>query len=614
MRYCLSIRLDDAAAAPFSFRNQRIRDFLETEKAVRPEPYISLATLAYERQAPGLLERNWQQPWYNDEHHFLFLAGHVLFRNRQIKGNNYAPTPREVLEILLNQEEAHHEMLKGEYCLVLLRKSGRQVDIYSSPLSLRPAFFSLAGGQLTFTNYLAAFRQYQELAIDKQGLVEFALFDHCLHSRTVYENVHLIPGGWHYRIAGGRCTNKMTYDVAAWHTPNPRPRQETLGEINAALKSAITNYVDSTGSLNVALTGGFDGRLNFSFIKKEDYPKIRAFSYGMPGSNQVSIPAGIARKLGFGYRPVLLSESFEKAFAEWGKDSILLSCGLTGFNRAVYPYAYNRIKDYSRSCLIGQYDMIRPIYNNPAGVIFNAFSRPLFYGTYGAFKENYQAFARRSFLDEALFTGEIRDAIYEEVRARHVEPYPNLTEGLRYFFFLLRESMRKYLHTEFHLADVFVDDFVSFADLDYLEVLFDSAYAGIYKGLFAKNQWQRRKAHDLYVDLMALNNDRLNGFYNDRFLKPGWLKYGLGGLALAAAGKQMAKLRNRLIGNDTFRMERWAVPFYQANRDAILEKSPYFDSTSLRRFDGQKPGDSGTGYRYNRMISLKLWLRHIEIN
>lgn len=615
MRYCLSISLERAVVQPFSFAGCLIRDFLSEEKVFQPEPYISLTALRYEREQPGLLEQNWANPCYDDERHFIFLAGSVLFRNGKAKGGRFAPTPEEVLDILLREGDRHYESLKGNYYLVLLCKEQMEASVYASPMSLFPAFAHFIGKHLMFSNYLEAFHAHRRLSIDPRGLAEFALFDHCLHNRAIYENVKLIPGGYCCRYsADGSTGERLAYDVADWYTPAPKPREEALEQINESLKSAIGSYVQRAGRFNIALTGGFDGRLNFSFIEKKDYPKLRAFSYGAPGSEQISIPAGIARRLGFRYEPVFFGPEFEREFPRHGLDAIMLSCGLAGFNRGMYPYAYGILKDFSRSCIIGQCDFIRPIYNNPAGVIFNEFSRAAFYGGFDAFKTAYRAFAHQSFLEPSLFTEQTAEAVFEEIRDRYITPYQHLDENLRYFFFLLRESIMKYWHTEFHLVGIFVDDYVPFADLDYLEALFGSAYAGIYKGLFARNQWGRRKAHDLYVDLMALNNDKLNYFFNDRYLKPGWLKYGLAGLALSAAGKQLARIRDKRAGNTTFRMEDWARSFYRLNREHILQDSALFKTGLISRFLDGKVEDSGTGYRFNRIISQKIWLSHLGIS
>jgi hypothetical protein len=168
----------------------------------------------------------------------------------------------------------------------------------------------------------------------------------------------------------------------------------------------------------------------------------------------------------------------------------------------------------------------------------------------------------------------------------------------------------KYWHTEFHIVDIYVDDYVSFADLDYLELLFRSEYAGIYKGLFAKSHFHRKRPHDLYIQLMKINNNRLNYFFNDRFFMPGWLRMGLFGIVISGIGKKIAAFRNRIAGNDAFDMVKWSGSFYKKFDEEINRPTDVFDKETIKQQLLAVNSDSGMSYRFNRAISLKIWLQN----
>lgn len=612
MRYFLHIDLNKKVNQRYSFENTEIKKHLPIETMLNPEPYISLTTLRYDRVKPGLIETNWETPFYNDAEYFIFLAGSVLFRNKY-KKDKPVPTPYEVLKIILDKNDDHYNVIKGNYYIVFLSKADMKVKVYSSPMFMHPAFYSFHKNQFLFSNYLESFRSFLPLTIDQQGLVEFSLFDHSIHNRTIYNEIKNVPGGYLFEFQNGIVTEKLCYDIANWFTSKPRKRKESLYDINLALKSIIGNYIDSTDKFNTSLTGGFDGRLNFSFIKKEDYPRLRAMSYGMSGSKELSVPKHISEELGFNYRSVLLDEDFENVYSEMGLTSINLTCGVTGFNRAMYPYAYNIIKDFSRSCIIGQCDMIRPLYKRMAGVIYNEFSKTIFFSDYNTFKQFVLDFSEKAFIKKDFFSDKIIQNIYDEIRAKYILNYPALNNKLQFYFFLLKESLMKYWHTEFHLVDIFVDDYVSFADLDYLELLFNSEYAGIYKGLLAGNQFGRMKAQDLYVDLMEINNSKLNNFNLDRGFKPKWLKYGSSGWILAAIVKNITKFKNRAGCNDTFNASKWSKIFLTQYKDLILKESKIFNLKNIKTYFNENNFDADFSYRFNRAVSLKIWLEKINL-
>lgn len=611
MRYFLSVDLNKKEHPSYSFHNKEITKYLKVEKSYQPESYIKLTTLCYEREKPGLIEKNWDKPVYNNKNYFIFVAGSVIHRNVYIK-DELVPNPEEVLKIILRYGDEHYQFIKGNYYIIYLDKTEMKVNLYSSPMFMYPAFYSFRNSHIIISNYLESFCNYIPFSIDEQGLAEFTLFDHSIHNRTVYNEIKDIPGGHLIVFEKCKVTEKLVYDVAKWYTPSPKKRKDSLIEINYALQSSIGNYIKSTNKFNISLTGGFDGRLNFSFIKPDDYSRLIARSYGMRGSSQIKIPKIISEKLGFRYESVYLDDDFEKNYAKLGFLSVMLTCGVTGFNRAMYTYAYNIMKEFSRSFILGQCDMIRPLYNNPAGVIFNEFSNSIFFGNYELFREKVLNFSDKSFIQKDIFTDACIKNIYDEIKDRYISNYLFLNPKLRFYFFILKESMMKFWHTEFHLVDIFVDDYVSFADLDYLELLFNSEYAGIYKGLLASNQFQRRRGQDLYVDLMSLNNNSLNDIYLDRGFKPGWQKFGIAGWLLSAAAKKKM-LITKEKHNDTFNSTNWASLFYNYYRENIILKTEYFNMKNIISNIADNSTHSDENYRFDRLISLKIWLSKLGL-
>ena len=107
MRYFLHIDLNKKVNQRYSFENTEIKKHLPIETMLNPEPYISLTTLRYDRVKPGLIETNWETPFYNDAEYFIFLAGSVLFRNKY-KKDKPVPTPYEVLKIILDKNDDHY--------------------------------------------------------------------------------------------------------------------------------------------------------------------------------------------------------------------------------------------------------------------------------------------------------------------------------------------------------------------------------------------------------------------------------------------------------------------------------------------------------------------------
>ena len=536
-----------------------------------------------------------------------------MYRLSEIeKIGKVVPTPKEVFEIIIREGDNHYQYLKGSYYILLFIKSKGHVIIYSSPMFLFPVFFTFKSGFLVFSNILEfVLKEINPIEINEQGLVEFALFDHPIGMNTIYKDVYSMTGGSRIDINENQVKETVAYDIAKWIHKKPKSRRETLLEINNILNRVINNYQSNVKKFNISLTGGFDGRLNFSIIKPQDYNRLQAFSYGKSGSLQLSVPIEISKKMRFKYKAVKLDDEFVHQYAELGYETIMLTGGLTPFMRANYLYGYGKIKDFSRNCILGQCDMIRPLFTNPAGSIFNKYSHDIFYKKNKSdFLNDYSQLKEKSFLKSDLFTTEMAEMIYQNVKNRYITNYSQFNDNERYFLFLYKESMMKFWNTECHVVDLLVDDFISFADLDYLEALSSSEYFGLYKGIFAANQFRRRRAHDLYIDLMSINNNKLNNFKTDRFFKPKWLKYGFLGLIVAYYGKYLSKKRNKKLGNDTFGGVNWSKTFYDRYQSEISRESKIFN---LRNISNKLCSDDST-YRLNRHLSLKLWFDYIGID
>lgn len=574
---------------------------------------LAWSTFKYITDDKSIVESNWDKPFFYNEEYFIFLAGHVFLRVSEAdKRGKYVPSPKEVLEIILLQGDNHFKLLKGCYYIVLFNRITRKVTIYSSALALYPAWYFIENGGLIISDFLESLlRIKKNISLNPHGLLEFTLFDHCIGANTIYEGIFQLEGGHALTICEEKISDRLVYDIVQWKTDKPVTRKESLSAIRAVLERHISEFTGSVKQFNLSLTGGFDGRLNFSFIKKSDYNRLQAFSYGKKGSLQIDIPEMISKKLGFRYKEVLLEDEFLADYARLGMQSIIFTGGITPFIRAVYPFGYGKISSFSRNCILGQCDMIRPLYTNPAGAIFNTFSHDIFYNDDAKkFYDSCALLSGSGFLQEKVFSGDLIEKIFNDVRDKYILPYSGLDADERYYFFLMKESMMKFWQTECHLVDLFTNDFISFADLDYIEMLASSEYFGLYKGVFASSQFGRRKGQDLYADLMFINNNALNDIIVDRLYKPKWIRKGWPGYLMIMVGKLKANARTRKTGNDTFGGVLWSDLFYQEFKKEINRETSFFNSGNLRR---NKPYRSENTYRYDRHISLKIWLQHLDL-
>lgn len=574
------------------------------EKFIYSKAQFSLNSFKYNRCKPSIVEQNWNEPYFENSDYILFIGGSVYYRlSEKDTPGRYVPTPSEVFKILIESKGKIHKRLKGNFYLVLYNKISCTVEVTSAPFAIYPAWYTVHKGVLYVSNIIESLIKIREsIDFDSRGLYEFSLFDHCLKDRTIYKNIFLLEGGKTLSFDNSNIKKQDDYDISSWFNPNPSKKSDSIEKIDYILKRHIGEFTKSSELYTSALTGGYDSRLNLSYIPSSDYTRMQTLSYGKSGSNQLKIPSLIANKLGFTHNGAILGNDFVRDYNKYGLEAIVYSGGVTPFFRAMYPYAYSKAANFSKSFMLGQCDMIRPLsMSQPAGAIYNDYNWNVFFGEG---KSQFHRIATdhklNSYIDYDIIKDINPDEIYDDIVNEHISPYNHLDIRTKFWFFLYKESMLKFWHTECHLVDVFVNDFISFADLDFIEALTASKYCGVYKGLFEKSNLKRLGAHDLYVDLMTLNNNKLNNIISDRFYQPKWYKYLPFGYIPMAIGK-LNQLKYLKKGNDTFEGNIWHDPFLQEHQEKLLNKESFIDLN-------KKPYQSEINYRRNRFVSLKIWL------
>ena len=561
----------------------------------------------YKQDKPGIVEMTWQNPLYEDDQHCVVVMGSPYYRVAYMeRKGSYVPDIKDLFRIYSAGVDSFFTKVKGDFYFFVYNKKSRNLDVLCSPFNVYPAWYKVYKGSVYFSNCLESLIMLGDgWAYDTRGLLEFSMFDHCLGNRTIYRDIKLLEGGkiltWKNNTVGQR----VIYDISKWYHDKPKSKSASLDELDYCLKRHINEYTQSIANFNCALTGGYDSRLNFSYIADSDYGRMQTYSYGKPGSLQIKVPYKVAGKLGHSHQGIILGDQFTQKYSKYATDAITMSDGVSPFVRAMYPYAFGILSRFSKHSIIGQCDMIRPLaVSQPAGAIYNDFSKSVFFDSRSAFIKLAEDLVDNNYLRTQDFRRVEIEEIYESIERDHITPYRHLDRKTQFWFFLHKESMLKFWHTECHLTENFVDYFIPFKDLDFIEALTNSDYSGLYKGILEKSNLKRLGAHDLYVDLMTRNKNSLNNIETDRMYKPKWYKYLPAGYTMMWFAKQRQK-RFLKLGNDTFEGQLWHDRFINRYKSQLYGKSSIVDL-------GKQPYQTEQVYRRNRFISIQIWHSYLQ--
>ncbi|MEO0129341.1 MAG: hypothetical protein ABIL02_03800 [candidate division WOR-3 bacterium] len=137
-------------------------------------------------------------------------------------------------------------------------------------------------------------------------------------------------------------------------------------------KKTVKQYTISPPKKCLSLTGGFDCRAIFSVLE-EDTQDFICYSFGIPGSLNISIPEKICRENNINYLPIYLDEDYEKVFDDYALQAIYYSDCLSTFERANYPYAFKKLSEFSPVVITGIFgsELMRTFQNVSIGYMIN---------------------------------------------------------------------------------------------------------------------------------------------------------------------------------------------------------------------------------------------------
>ncbi len=512
----------------------------------------------------------------------LFLYGTAYTNNRYREETGKKPVmiyADALSDMYAQNDDGFTDFIKGSFVITIFDRNKNTLKVVTDRLNVLPLYYYFGDGLLIISSSV---RMILETGLapktpDYAAFTEQLIFDFTLGTKTYFREIRRTDNGMIYNFSGAGITENRYWDVVRLYNKELLPRNKSLELLSAQLHENANLYCSDAEKVLVALTGGFDGRANVALLdrKKDDF---LCYSYGMPGSRQVSIPQEICDKLNFNYRPVLLDEKYENEHDECALEAVEFSNGSAPIMRSNYTYAYKKLKGFSTVNLMGLFgsEVMRPLHN--VGIMVNDYSEKLFLSDNPSetLDEIFEDVKKKNYIDPKIID-ESAEEIKKEILSEYFDKYGKYGKVIRFFFFILREGVRKYFTQEIQVDRVYVTARFPFFDDDFVELMYKTPFAGMYNGFLGKSKFKRRKGQLLYAhiyrkfkpELGKIKLDR--GYRPDDLLKPFPFNF----LSLYKGVKEVAAYK-RATGNDTFNSEKWTADLINSVLENTEDKSGVF--------------------------------------
>lgn len=548
---------------------------------------------------------------------YLWIYGYV-YTNKKYESNTGRPVkllPATSLLLLKNEHPDQWQyFIKGSYVIIDFDENGRVISAYTDFLNVLPLYYAFNGENLIISSNTAMMlkRSWIDKTPDRLALTMQHLFDYMLGECYFVKGIRRMENARHYKFGSDGLTKQVYWDVQKLKHDKLLPRRESLDLLGKQLKKNVNLYANYAHPVLVSLTGGFDGRANVAMLEREP-ESFKCYSYGMPGSKQIRVPQMVSDHIGINYEPVYLDDDFIGQYELLSEQASYFSNGTAPIGFGDRPYAYSRLNRYSDTIITGLFgsEILRPLHNNQIQVNDQSFAIFLNKDLRKGLKNALNNLKGFSFSDVDL--NDYEEDLYFFLKEHYFDKYQGYDKITRFFFFIIQEGIRKYFSQEVSLERVFVTTKIPYFDMDFVELIYQTTWAGMYNGFLGESKLKRRKGQLLYAHIMKKYMPQIMEVEMDRGYKPKALLYPFpfNYMVIGLGVLQAKKYMKNAGGNDTFKTEKWAKSILYQIADL---SSPIIDI----KLDNKRLKDSlmmearGRFLTYRHMASIKQFLNTVE--
>ena len=168
--------------------------------------------------------------------------------------------------------------------------------------------------------------------LDDESVAHFLAYGSVLHNRTLFRNLHLLPGGSLWTFANGTIVSKRSYFVPdTWESQSILPERAYDAEFADRFRSVLPNYFASESRIGISLTGGLDTRMIVACLFDSGIEPICYTFGGLTGNTlDAQIALRIAKNLGLEHLTLRIGADFLANFHAYVDRTVFVTDGCAG--------------------------------------------------------------------------------------------------------------------------------------------------------------------------------------------------------------------------------------------------------------------------------------------
>jgi asparagine synthase (glutamine-hydrolysing) len=249
------------------------------------------AALAARRLAIIDLARG-DQPMTSEDGRVHVVQNGELYEHRRLqaelsaRGHRFAShCDTEVLPHLYEERGAAFvEGLRGMFAIALWDAAERRLLLARDPFGIKPLYYRVDGGVLSFASELKALVRQPGFAadVDLEALEAYLAFNSVPAPMSIYRGVRKLPAGHLLDARDGEVRLHRFARPAPVAAGEVRrePGRDLAAELRERLRDSVRAHLESDVPVGVFLSGGIDSSLLAALAAQESGEPVRTFSIG----------------------------------------------------------------------------------------------------------------------------------------------------------------------------------------------------------------------------------------------------------------------------------------------------------------------------------------------
>jgi asparagine synthase (glutamine-hydrolysing) len=275
------------------------------------------------------------------------------------RGHSIGPTESAYLVHLYEEDLGFMRNLNGMFHGLIVDRARGIVNLFNDRYGMHRLYYHESNDSFYFAAEAKAILSVRpELrACNLRGLGEFVACSCVLENRTIYKDIHVLPGAssWTFRSARFDCKNTY-FEPHQWEEQAPQGTESNYQEVRSVLSTTLPRYFAGRQQLGIAMTGGLDTRVILA-CHPPTPGSLRGYTFGskLRDTYDVRIGRKIADICRQPHQVIEVGDEFLTEFAGYAERSIFITEGTVDLCRASDLYVSKKVREIAPAKIVGTY-------------------------------------------------------------------------------------------------------------------------------------------------------------------------------------------------------------------------------------------------------------------